>query len=49
MKYLTNFVKRPNGELLDSAKTDCRYGRRSNPSSFCEFLLGHVCVCEQGL
>lgn len=23
MKHLTNFVKRPNGKLLDSAKTDC--------------------------
>jgi hypothetical protein len=23
MKHFTNFVKRPNGKLLDSAKTDC--------------------------
>ena len=49
VQHFTNFIKCSNRELLDSAKTDCRNSRRSNPGSFCKLLLGHVCVCKQSL
>ena len=49
MEHFANFVKSSNRKLFDCAKADCRNSRRSNPGSFSELLLGHICICKQSL